>query len=149
MYETIIVFVLVIECVVTRWLNKFYRKAQLCLWWQYKLYENISVVLECVVTRSNDSHVNYTIGDTANYPGTLSVTCDKGYKVNGSDNNADITAVLECLDTGVFNHTPFCEPKGKTSLCNSQQKQFNRLLTTVLYTLLLNCVHLYFLCWCK
>ena len=88
----------------------------------------------CVVSQSNDSHVNYSIGHTDNYPNTLSVTCEEGYKVNGSDTNDDITVVLECLDTGFFNHTPVCEPKGKLSLSNSQQKPFYHLRPTFFST---------------
>ena len=108
--------------------------------WNVRECRIVVVVSECEVTHFNDSHVNYSTGDTENYPGTLSVTCDKGYKVNGSDTNDDITVILECLDTGVFNHTPVCEPKGKTLF--KQNCKNGILLDTYLPTIVANLLHI-------
>ena len=44
---------------------------------------------------------------------TTTATCADGYRIDGSSDNAIVSAVLTCGINGTWNGTVGCEPKGK------------------------------------
>jgi len=82
--------------------------------WQ-KMTVYVSVCFLSVPQNSN------TVQQTGTYETPLVVECIPGYRISGSETNAIVTSIIQCNESGFFDPTPACEPKGKGHFKFTQQ----------------------------
>jgi len=73
----------------------------------------------CTLYSMEPTHANYSDGVTKLYNDLLYVSCNTGYKLKNSNSNDETTTIIQCLEIGIFNHTPVCDRKGRVTLCNN------------------------------
>jgi len=84
----------------------------------------------CILSVPPNSYIVQQTGIQSTFGTPIMVECIPGYRISGSESNANVTTSIQCNADGMFDSTPTCEPKGKETWYGYTE---NRMFSSVLH----------------